>query len=226
MHRYRIVARISLILFMLNLVLAAPAVVQEIHEARADDMVVAEPSSSSSPHDAVADPSHDGVAEASHDGVSEASHDGVEETSHDGVAEASYYDAAEASHEAMASPQHSSSGNPTPQLSFDSSLSGHSWLLNRPLLSPDRPSSHDSGSEHDLGSEHDSGSELSLDELPPPSPSPPTETAPDDAGFFNQNRLLKLKMLASAIIIGGTITGLVVASNSNHTLRDFEDSST
>jgi hypothetical protein len=36
------VAQISLILFILNLVLAAPTVVQEIHEARGDGMVVAE----------------------------------------------------------------------------------------------------------------------------------------------------------------------------------------
>jgi hypothetical protein len=42
MHRYRIVAQISLILSILNLVLAAPIVVQEIHEARGDEMVVAE----------------------------------------------------------------------------------------------------------------------------------------------------------------------------------------
>ena len=42
MHRYRIVAQISLILSVLNLVLAAPILVQEIHEARRDEMVVAE----------------------------------------------------------------------------------------------------------------------------------------------------------------------------------------
>jgi hypothetical protein len=157
MHRYRIVARISLILFILNLVLAAPAVVQEIHEARADEMVVAEPSSSSSPHD----------------GVTEASHDGVAETTpgQDGVAEAS--------HEAMASPQHSSSGSPSPQLSFDSSLSGHSWLLNRPILSPGSPLSHDSDT--------------------PPSPSPPTETPPDNAEFFSESMIKKLKILAGAV---------------------------
>jgi hypothetical protein len=42
MHRYRIVAQISLILSILNLVLAAPIAVQEIHEARGNKMVVAE----------------------------------------------------------------------------------------------------------------------------------------------------------------------------------------
>ena len=38
MHRYRIVVRIYLILSILNLVLAAPVVVQRIHEVRADDL--------------------------------------------------------------------------------------------------------------------------------------------------------------------------------------------
>jgi hypothetical protein len=42
MHRYRIVAQISLILSVLNLVLAAPIAVQGTHEARGDEMVVAE----------------------------------------------------------------------------------------------------------------------------------------------------------------------------------------
>ena len=40
MHRYRIVAQISLVLSILNLVLAAPVVVQKIHETRGDEMVV------------------------------------------------------------------------------------------------------------------------------------------------------------------------------------------
>jgi hypothetical protein len=42
MHQYRIVAQIILILSILNPVLAAPAVVEEIHEARAsdDEMVI------------------------------------------------------------------------------------------------------------------------------------------------------------------------------------------
>jgi hypothetical protein len=38
MHRYRIVARIYLILSILNLVLAAPVVVQRMYEVRADDL--------------------------------------------------------------------------------------------------------------------------------------------------------------------------------------------
>ena len=42
MHRQRIIAQIYLILSILNLVLATPIVVQEIHEARGNEMVVAE----------------------------------------------------------------------------------------------------------------------------------------------------------------------------------------
>lgn len=37
MHQYKIIAQIYLILSSLNLVLAAPLVVQRIHEARGDD---------------------------------------------------------------------------------------------------------------------------------------------------------------------------------------------
>jgi hypothetical protein len=200
MHRYRIVARISLILFILNLVLAAP-VVQEIHEARGDEMVVA-------------GPSHDGVAETSHDGVAGTTQDGVAEPSHDGVAEPSHDAAAEPSHDAMASP-HSALGDPTPHLSFDSSLSGHSWLLDRPTLSPDSPSWHDSPSSHDSDTT--------------PSPSPPTETPPHNAEFFNENMIKKLKIFGGVTAAGVAISALALASlYEYHELerRDFEDSST
>jgi hypothetical protein len=191
MHRYRIVARISLILFTLNLVLAAPAVVREIHEARADGMVVAEPSSSYSPHDGVTETTQGGVAGASHDGEAGPSHDGEAGPSHD----------------AMASP-HSSLDDPTPHLSFDSSLSGHSWLLNRPILSPDSQSSHDSDT--------------------PPSPSPPTETPPDNAEHVDETVTKKVKLIGFAVIIGGAIAAVVGTSLSkNHNKqRDFEYSST
>jgi hypothetical protein len=121
MHRYRILARISLILFSLNLVLAAPAVVREIHEARADNMVVGEPSSSSSPHDGVTGTTQNGVTETTQGGVTETTQGGVAGASHDGEA----------------GPSHDASS----QHSFDSSLSGHSWLMNGPTLSPDRPNS-------------------------------------------------------------------------------------
>ncbi|KAF8493260.1 hypothetical protein F5888DRAFT_1725438 [Russula emetica] len=127
MHRYRILAQISHILSILNLVLAAPIVVQGIHEARADEMVVAE--------DVVAMPKKWRELEAASDRS---------------VSPRSILDA-------IASPQHSSSsdgstssGYPAPYLSSDSSVSGYSWLLDRPpRLSPDLSASlHESASPH------------------------------------------------------------------------------
>lgn len=134
MHRYRIVVQISLILFILNLVLAAPTVVQEIHDARDDEMVVAEAS-------------QDGEAEAPRHGVAEASYNIEAGASPNGVAEASQNGEAETSQHATASPQHSldgsvSSGYSIPYLSSNSDVSGYSWMLERPpRLSPGRPSS-------------------------------------------------------------------------------------
>ena len=156
MHRYRIVAQISLILFILNLVLAAPTVEQEIHGAHDDEMVVAEASQDSvagASQDGVVEASQDSVAEAPQGGVVEAPQGGVVEASHDGEAEASQNGEAEASQHATTSPQHSldgsvSSGYSIPYLSSDSDVSGYSWMLERPpRLSPERPSSlHDSDS--------------------------------------------------------------------------------
>src|ERR1700679_4273707 len=129
MHRYRMVAQISLILSILSLALATPIVVQEIHEARNDEIVAAD--------DVPAMPEKsDELGAASDRPTSPAP-----------------------SPDAMASPQHSSlsdgsmsSGYPVPHLSSDSSDSGYSWLLDRPprqSLSPHPPaSSHESASPH------------------------------------------------------------------------------
>ena len=185
----------------------------------------------------------------------------------------------------LGSSQHSdglaSSGYPSPYLSEGSSVSGYSWLLNRPpRLSPNRPSSsHDS----DSTSVHPNSGEMTLEEwrqlsldndwwqLPPvpPSPpaplqelaplphgphpsslgtseilhpppqltvldpattepeglalsphvaaggwppapsSPPTETPPDNAEFFNKEMVKGVKILAGTIIVGGIIGGIV-----------------
>ncbi|KAF8494139.1 hypothetical protein F5888DRAFT_1848287 [Russula emetica] len=131
MHRYRIVAQISLILSILNLVLAAPVAVQEIHEARGDETVVAE--------DLVAMTKELGESEAASDKSS----------------------SPPPSPDELASPQHSllsdgsaSSGYPVPHLSSDESVSGYSWLLDRPpRLSPNLP-----GSSHEPASPHPSSS--------------------------------------------------------------------
>ena len=144
MHRYRIVAQISLIFSILNLALAAPVVVQEIHVARDDD-------SETVPAEGVTVmPKDSGEWEAASDRPT----------------------SPPSSPDAMASPQHSSSGYPTPRLSFESSKvdPNYSWLLERPeLLSLKLPASTH---EPDLSSSEPSeirpteGSQ----ELAPPSP--------------------------------------------------------
>ena len=124
MHRYRIVAQFSLIISILNLVLAAPMAVQEIHEARDDD------SETAVAEDVPAMPKKS-------DGLEAAWQPSDRPTS------------PRPSSDAMASPQHSSlsdgsatSGYPAPYLSSGSSDSGYSWLLDRPpRLSPNLPAS-------------------------------------------------------------------------------------
>jgi hypothetical protein len=127
MHPYKIVAQISLIFSILNLVLTAPIVVQEIPEARGDEMVVAE----------------DVPALSKKSDELEAASDMYRPTSPPPPPDA------------MASPQHSSlsggstsSGYPDPHLSSDESVSGYSWSLARPpRLSPNLPApSHESES--------------------------------------------------------------------------------
>ena len=118
MHRYRILAQISLILSIFNLVLAAPIEAQGIHEARSDEMVVAED-----------------APKRWRELDSEAASDRSASP--------------QSSPDVIASPQHSSSpvgstssGYPAPHLSSDSSVSGYSWLLDRPpRLSPNLPAS-------------------------------------------------------------------------------------
>ena len=124
MHRYRIIAQISLILSILNLILAAPMVLQEIHEARGDDSK-----------------SKTAVAEPEDVPVMPEKPDELEATS----------TPLPPSSDSMASPQHSSlsdgstsSGYPTPYLSSASSdsVSRYWWLLDRPpRLNLDIPAS-------------------------------------------------------------------------------------
>jgi hypothetical protein len=142
MHRYKIVAQISLLLSILNLVLATPIVVREIHEARGDETVVAEDVP------AMLEKS-DELGETSDRPTSLPPPPDVMEPASDRQTSPS------PSPDAMASPQHSSlsggstsSGYPIPHLSSSSSVSGYSWMLKRPpRLSPyPPPSSQESAS--------------------------------------------------------------------------------
>jgi hypothetical protein len=151
MHRHKILARISLILSWLNFVLAAPILVQGIHEAPDDDTVVQ--GDVASPH--------------------------------------SSPDATQ-----MASPQRSSlsdgstsSGYPSRYLSSGQSVSGYSWLLDRPprLTLDIPPSVGDSAIPHTSTSAGSYGIRLPewLQELTPgtpPSPDHPESLHDSDLG--------------------------------------------
>ena len=139
MHRNRIVAQISVIHSILNPVLSAPIVLQGIHEAHGDEMVVAE--------DVAAMPKKWRELDAASD---------------KSMSPRSFPDA-------LASPQHSSSsdglassGYPAPYLSSDSSVSGYSWLLDR----PPRLDLHLPASLHESTSPHPSSSGSSEIALP------------------------------------------------------------
>ena len=111
----------SLILSILNPILAAPTVVREIHEARGDEMAIAE--------DVATMPRK--WRQLDSEAASDMS------TSQQAIPDM------------MASPQHpsspvgsTSSGYPDPHLSLDSSVSGYSLMLDRPpRLSPNLPAS-------------------------------------------------------------------------------------
>jgi len=49
---------------------------------------------------------------------------------------------------------------------------------------------------------------LTSDGSPPSPSSPPTETPPDNAEFFNKNMMKKLKTVAGVAIISGVIAGI------------------
>ena len=245
MHPYGIVAQICLILSILNLVLAAPIMVQKIHEAR--EAVVAE--------DAAAMPTRKRELEAASDRLTRMS--------------------PRSSQDAMASPQHSSSGYPTPHLSSGSSESGNSWLLDRPprlslhdpvppyppipgplerqtslpllLQGLSLPSSHfpsPGPPEIPPSPQHPESDRAMAETYSPPERftpsrhssslssnswnshssisegSPPTETPQNNAKFFNKNVMKKFGIVAGVAIVGGAIGG-IVGSQIKH--REYQD---
>jgi hypothetical protein len=55
--------------------------------------------------------------------------------------------------------------------------------------------------------------------------SPPTETPPDNAEFFNKNTMKKLNIVAGVAIAGSVIASVVVGSQIKHRKhREFQDS--
>lgn len=131
MHRYRTVAQISLILSILNPVLAAPIVVQEIREARRDEMVLAE--------DVTAIPEKRQLpgSEAASDQSTTPGLSPYLSTSSDISPDHSM--STGPSPDEIASQQHSyssagstSSGYSAQHLSSYSSASGNTWMLERP----------------------------------------------------------------------------------------------
>ena len=128
MHRYRTIAQISLILSILNLALAAPIVAQEIHGARmtSDTEIVAP--------DVVAMPKNSGKLKAVLDMP---------------TPPPSFPDEMPPPRHSSLSGELGSSGHYSPHLSSDGSVSGYSWLLERPpRLSLDIPESSQSASLH------------------------------------------------------------------------------
>jgi hypothetical protein len=137
MHRYRIITQISLIFSILNLVLAAPMAVPEIHEAHASD-----DSEIAAAEGVAAMPKKSGELEAASDRPASPPSDP----------------------DAMTPPRHSplsdvstSSGYSGPDSSSDLSVSGYSWLLDR----PPRLSLYPPASSHESTSRHTSNSGLS-----------------------------------------------------------------
>jgi hypothetical protein len=198
-------------LSVLNLVLAAPVVVREIHGTHGNEMVVAEDVAampkrwheldvasdrstsprSPQPGDAIPSPQPEVGSTSSNPSQHE-------DTTASPQPEDGPPSSGSSQHgDAMGSPQHedelSSSGYPTPHLSSVSSESGYSWLLDRPpRLSPHGPAP---------------SMETASDRLP-------TQTLahPDNAGFFSENAMKSVKALAAVTILGGAIAGIVIGS--------------
>jgi hypothetical protein len=175
MHRHRIIAQIYLIFSILNLVLAAPIVVQRTHETSSDNLqdlemgpaedVAAIPNGSGELEPA---PDRSMSAPSSPNAMTSPKHslDGSVPPPSSPNAPASPQHSLDGSMSphpspnAPASPQHSldgsmDSGYPTPHLESASSASGYSWMLERPAReSPHNPlPPHAVELSHDLLSE-------------------------------------------------------------------------
>jgi len=205
MHRYRIVAQVSLILSIFNLVLAAPTVVhwQKIHEARGTGNRIVPEVGSASPQSSPASPQY--------------SSDGDEMVVPEDAKAAP--NGPTSPQLAPASPQHSLdgsestlSGYPTPHLSEASSESGNSWMLERPpRLSTNGPASFQ-GFAPALQLTGSNRATTRPGGLVPP----PTETPTDNAGSVDDIRYKKIRIATELGVAGGVIALIALAIQQNN----------
>jgi hypothetical protein len=232
MHRYRIIAQISLMLSVLNLVLAAPVVVREIHGTHGNEMVVAEDVAampkrwheldvasdrstsprSPQPGDAIPSPQPEVGSTSSNPSQHE-------DTTASPQPEVGSTSSNPSQHEdTMASPQ-PEDGPPS------SGSSQHGDAMGSPQHE-DELSSSGYPTPHLSSVSSESGYSWLLDRPPrlsPHGPAPSMETAsdrlptqtlahPDNAGFFSENAMKSVKALAAVTILGGAIAGIVIGS--------------
>ena len=201
MHRYRIAAQISLVLSILNFVLGAPVrIVPEIPEASND---------SPPSLDTMGSPQHPPSLEGYPDSDPPAS------PQHPPSVEGSpHSDTVPSPERSPSSDKATSSGYPTPHLSSFSTVSGNSWMLERPpRLSPGRPPTpYASASDKSLSSHYFSASDEFRSSHASPHDSIPEGSAPENTKFWTQK---KLGTLLNVAVIGGLIVlwGLNVHKN-------------
>ena len=218
MHLYKIAAQISLIISILNIVLAAPI--------GAGETVVAE-GVASMPNEQ----GGEAVSDRPTNSPSPSLQGAMGSLQHSPSPDGSTF-----------------SGHPTPPFSptREESFSSYAWLLDRPprlnLYPP--AETYLSASGGSLSSPYSSASDelpppsphsmtegltpahhIASDALPPPPPPPPTGTHLHSAEFFNEDVVRRLKIaggvVAAGIIIAPVIAHIVTSQMEN---RDFQDS--
>ena len=217
MHLYKIAAQISLIISILNLVLAAPIGV--------DETVIAE-----------------GVAAMPNEQDGEAASDRPTNSP-----SLSLQSAMGSPQHSPSPDGSSFSGHPTPPLSptREESAASYAWLLDRPprlnLYPP--PETYLSASDGSLSSQYFSASDGSLPPSPhsiteglapshhltpdgsPPPPPPPTGTHLHSAEIFSDDVVRRLKIVGGVVaasLVIAPVIGRIVASQID--ARDFQDS--
>jgi hypothetical protein len=214
MHRQRIFAQISLILSILNLVLAAPIVVREIHEAR-NDVVTAEDHEEAMPNELEASPissrpSQDGTASPPLSPLSDGSRVSLSSYSPEVSKELSDSDylflldrpARESLHDPLPQPQPSYTQSGVPEIS--------------PPPGPPLPDEI-----HPAGTAETAERFMPLhQDVPPPSE---TETPVTHPKFLTKSMIKKVVIVAWPVSIIGYIIGSAVNSLKIKKHRDYQD---